>query len=92
MKQKFRRKYLVDWPYQFTQAGVVILANILVIMLIAFLLTWYFLIGADSSLVVNCNRQIPVYLLVCILVVSPVVGVFLHAPQPLHGRYDSHPP
>lgn len=76
MKQKFRRRYLVNGTYQLTQAGVALLANILVVLLIAFLLTWYFLIGSDSSMVVNCNRQIPVYISGCVLVVALLSVLF----------------
>nr|WP_319393853.1 hypothetical protein [uncultured Desulfobacter sp.] len=69
MTQKFRRKYLVDLPYQFTQAGLVLLANLLVMIFIAFLLSWYYLIASDSTLVVNYNHQVPVLISCAIFIV-----------------------
>ena len=70
MKQKLNRKFLVDGTYQFTQAGAVILANVLVVVLVAALLSWYYLIAGDGSMVVNHNKQIPIYIMACILVVT----------------------
>jgi len=76
MTQKFRRKYLVDMPYQFTQAGVVLLANVLVMIFIAFLLSWYYLIASDNTLMVNYNRQVPILISCAILIICVLTMLF----------------
>lgn len=69
MKRSYRRKYLVDIGYQFAQAGLVIAANLLVALLMAALLSWFYLLEWDGSIAVDHNRRIPVYILTFMFVV-----------------------
>lgn len=70
MKKAYRRKYLVDSSYQFSQAGAVIAANVLVALLMAGLLSWFYLLEWNGNLVYDHNRLIPIYILTLILIVT----------------------
>lgn len=61
-KEKFRRKYIVNKKYQFGQVAAVLAANLLVAVLMAVLLSWFYLLVLDGGVVCNHNRQVPVYL------------------------------
>ncbi len=67
--KKVKRRYLVDGRYQFTQLLAVVLANILVVLLVAALLSWFYLLAWDGSVAYNHNQRIPVYVVGCLLVV-----------------------
>ncbi|AFL72197.1 hypothetical protein [Thiocystis violascens] len=69
MKSTYRRKYLVDSGYQLTQAGVVVAANLLVALLMAALLSWFYLLEWDGAIAYDHNRRIPIYILTLILIV-----------------------
>lgn len=70
MKQeKYRRRYLVDKRYQLTQAGVAIAANILVVLLMATLMSWFYLFYLDNVVVCDHNRLFPLYLGVTMVLV-----------------------
>lgn len=70
MKQeKHRRRYLVNTRYQLTQAGVAIAANLLVALLMAALMSWFYLLSLNRGLAANHNQLFPVYLSVAALMV-----------------------
>lgn len=75
MNRRCSRKLLVDPRYQFVQMAVVVVGNVLVTLLIAGLLSWFYLVGWDGSVVVNHNHRIPVYVAVAALTVT-VTTVF----------------
>jgi hypothetical protein len=58
----------VDKKYQFSQAAVGIAANVLVSLLIAGLLSWFYLLEWDGSVVYDHNNRIPLYVLTFILI------------------------
>lgn len=68
-KNRIRRALLVHARYQLSQAGVVLLANLLVVLLVATLASWYYLMVLDSRLVSGHNQTFPVLLAGCALVV-----------------------
>ena len=53
---------LVNGRYQFREIGLSLAANVLTALLVACLLSWFYLIVMDGGVVVNHNRQIPLYL------------------------------
>ncbi|MCK5231009.1 MAG: hypothetical protein KAR13_12120 [Desulfobulbaceae bacterium] len=57
-----RRRYLVNHRYQLSQAGVILVSHLLVALLMAGLLSWFYLFMLDGSIACNHNRQIPWYL------------------------------
>lgn len=69
MKERFRRKYLVDTPYQLSQVAILLVANILTILIISALLSWFYLLVWDGSVAYNHNQRVPVYLLAAALIV-----------------------
>ena len=69
-KSYYRRKYLVDGRYQLSQAAAVIIANVMVLLLISALLSWFYLIAWDGSVAVNHNQRIPFYIMICVLIVT----------------------
>lgn len=70
MSRRFHRRLLVDPRYQFFQMAAVVLANILVTILIAGLLSWFYLVAWDGSVAVNHNQRVPVYVAVAALTVT----------------------
>jgi len=68
-KEKFRRKYIVNKKYQFSQVAVALAANLLVALLMAMLLSWFYLFVQDGGVAVNHNQQAPVYLAGAILLI-----------------------
>lgn len=66
-KKKYKRKYLVNGRYQFSQAAVTIIANLSVALLITALLSWFYLLAWNGIVIYNHNKMIPVYL-ICIVV------------------------
>jgi hypothetical protein len=69
---KHPRKYLVDSGYQLTQAGILVAANVLVALLMAALLSWFYLLEWDGSIAYDHNRRIPLYILSLTLIVIVV--------------------
>lgn len=69
---KHPRKYLVDSGYQLTQAGILVVANVLVALLMAALLSWFYLLEWDGSIAYDHNRRIPIYILSLTLTVIVV--------------------
>lgn len=63
MRRKYKRKLLVNNGYQFRQMGIVIVSNILVLLFISALLSWFYLLVMDGSVAYNHNRKIPLYIL-----------------------------
>jgi len=81
-----RRKYIVDGKYQLSQVAAVVLSNSMVVALIAALLSWFYLIAWDGSVVVNYNRQIPIYLVICLVIVTLLSIYFsLHRSRSVAG-------
>ena len=72
MKRRYTRKLWVDPRYQVVQMAAVVLANILVALLIAGLLSWFYLLVWDGSVAVNHNQRIPIYVAVAALAVTLV--------------------
>ena len=70
--KKIRRKYLVNHRYQLSQAGVVLLSHLLVALLMAALLSWFYLFMLDGAIACNHNRQLPWYIvgLTAVIVLS----------------------
>jgi hypothetical protein len=58
----------VDGKFQFSQAAVGIAANVLVSLLIAGLLSWFYLLEWDGAVVYDHNSRIPLYVLAFILI------------------------
>ena len=71
MKRRYTRKLWVDPRYQVVQMAAVVLANILVALLIAGLLSWFYLLVWDGSVAVNHNQRIPIYVAVAALAGAP---------------------
>lgn len=67
--QRYQRQYLVNKKYQLTQAGVAIAANLLVILLMAALMSWFYLLYLNQGVAANHNRLFPVYIAVAALLV-----------------------
>jgi hypothetical protein len=72
VKRRYTRKLWVDPRYQVVQMAAVVLANILVALLIAGLLSWFYLLVWDGSVAVNHNQRIPIYVAVAALAVTLV--------------------
>lgn len=70
MKKGYRRRYVVDGWYQFSQAAAAVVANILVLLLMAALLSWFYLLVWDGSIAINHNNRIPVYIVCCLAIVT----------------------
>ena len=70
MNTKFKRKFLVNPPFQLKQVSVLLVANILIVFLISALLSWFYLIAWDGSVAYNHNQRIPEYIAVCTLLVT----------------------
>ena len=62
MKKKIKRNYLVNYRYQLSQAGVILASHLLVALLMAGVLSWFYLFMLNGSIACNHNRQIPWYL------------------------------
>nr|WP_321465070.1 hypothetical protein [uncultured Desulfobulbus sp.] len=62
MSKRYSRKLLVDPRYQVVQMAVVVVANILVTLLVAGLLSWFYLMAWDGSVAVHHNRRIVLYI------------------------------
>lgn len=58
-----RRRLLVDLRYQLTQLGVALAANILVMLLVAVLMSWLYLLFFKGNLACSHNRLFPLYLM-----------------------------
>lgn len=69
MKKKYKRKYLIDRKYQFSEAILVVIANILSVLLASTLIMWLYLIVWDGSIAVNHNQKITQYITASLLVV-----------------------
>ena len=67
--KRFRRKYIVNKRYQFSQVAVALAANLLVALLMAMLLSWFYLFVLDGGVIVNHNQQVPVYLAGAIILI-----------------------
>lgn len=76
MKKRFSRKLLVDPHYQFLQVAAIVVGNLLVALLIAGLLSWFYLLVWDGAVVVNHNQTIPVYVAIAALAVTMVTVYF----------------
>jgi len=76
MKKRYARKLLVNPRYQMVQIGVVVLANSLVTLLVAGLLSWFYLLYWDGSIVVQHNARIPYYVLAAVLLVTSLTVLF----------------
>lgn len=68
-REKFRRRYLVDPRYQFAQAGVAIAANVVVALLMAVLMSWFYLLYFNKGVACNHNHLFPFYVIGATLVV-----------------------
>ena len=68
-KEKFRRRNIVNKKYQFSQVAVALTANLLVALLMAVLMSWFYLLVLDGGVVCNHNRQVPLYLAGAALVI-----------------------
>jgi hypothetical protein len=66
---RYQRQYLVNKQYQLTQVGVAIAANLLVILLMAALMSWFYLLYLNQGVAANHNRLFPVYIAVAALLV-----------------------
>ena len=64
-----RRRYLVHLRYQLPQAGAALVANLLVMLFIAVLMSWLYLLFYKGTLVGSHNRLFPLYLAGAALVV-----------------------
>jgi len=64
-----RRRYLVNKRYQLTQVGVAITANLLVALLVAVLMSWFYLLYLNKGIAANHNQLFPIYLAVAVLAV-----------------------
>lgn len=76
MKKNYKRKYLIDAPFQLKQVSVLIVANLLIVMLISALLSWFYLIAWDGNAAYNHNKMIPVYIVISALLVT-LTTIFL---------------
>lgn len=76
MKGKYKRAYFVDLGYQLPQLVAGVIAIVLVALLLAGLLSWFYLLAWDGSIAYHHNRLIPVYVLSLILVVAVVMAIF----------------
>ncbi|PHR27270.1 MAG: hypothetical protein COA36_09800 [Desulfotalea sp.] len=74
MSKGYKRKYLVDASFQLSQVSVLIVANVLIILLISALLSWFYLIAWDGSTAYNHNQRIPIYIAVitALIIISTV--------------------
>jgi hypothetical protein len=70
VSRRFPRRLLIDPRYQFLQMAAVVVGNILVTILIAGLLSWFYLVAWDGSVAVNHNQRIPVYVAMAALMVT----------------------
>jgi hypothetical protein len=68
-KNRIRRALLVHARYQLSQTGVALLANLLVVLLVAALASWFYLMVLDSRLVASHNQAFPLLLAGCALLV-----------------------
>ncbi|MBM9536585.1 hypothetical protein [Desulfobulbus alkaliphilus] len=64
-----RRRYLVHLRYQLPQAGAALAANLLVMLFMAVLMSWLYLLFYQGNLVGSHNRLFPLYLAGAALVV-----------------------
>lgn len=76
MKKNYKRKYLIDAPFQLKQVSVLIVANLLIVLLISALLSWFYLIAWDGNAAYNHNRLIPIYIATTALLVT-LATIFL---------------
>lgn len=70
-----QRRYLINTRYQVTQAGVAIAANLLVILLMAALMSWFYLLYLNQGVSANHNRLFPMYIAAAALMVI-VISTF----------------
>lgn len=68
-REKFRRRYLVHPRYQLAQAGVAIAANIVVALLMAVLMSWFYLLYLNRGVACNHNQLFPFYVIGATLVI-----------------------
>ena len=66
---KKRRALVVHARFQLSQAGVALLANLLVVLLVAALVSWFYLMVLDNCLVASHNQTFPLLLALLALVV-----------------------
>ena len=86
MNKQYSRKLLVDPRYQVMQLLVVVVANILVTLLVAGLLSWFYLMVWDGSVAVNHNRRIVLYVASAGLLVTVLSILFsLHRSRTVAG-------
>ncbi len=71
----FKRRLVVDTKYQFRQAALIITANVLVLLLVAALLSWFYLLVWDGRVAYHHNPRVAAYLWCCLAVV--VMGTTL---------------
>jgi hypothetical protein len=76
MRNKHKRAYFVDPGYQLPQLAVGLLVNILVVLLLTALLSWFYLLAWDGSIAYNHNRLIPVYIFTFIACVALAASFF----------------
>jgi len=76
VKKTYKRKYLVNAPFQLKQVSVLIVANLMLVLLISSLLSWFYLIAWDGNAAYNYNKIIPVYILISAILVT-LTTIFL---------------
>lgn len=64
------RKLLVDRRYQLRQAGATVVGHVFVAILMAVLLSWFYLLALDSGMVTNYRRAFPGYVMVAVLFIA----------------------
>ncbi len=64
------RKLLVDRHYQLRQAGATVVGHVFVAILMAVLLSWFYLLVLDSGMVTNYRRAFPGYVMVAVLLIA----------------------
>jgi hypothetical protein len=73
---KKRRRLLIDSRYQLGHLAVILSANVLVMLLIAVLISWFYLLFFKGNLVCDHNRLFPFYLGGIALVVMLVLSLW----------------
>jgi len=76
MSTRYKRRYFVDLGYQLPQLAVFLFSNVLVALLIAAFLSWFYLLAWDGSVAYNHNRFIPVYIVSIVVCVALAAAFF----------------
>lgn len=65
--KKDKRRFLVDRKYQFIQAGIIAIANILIAFIVGAFFSWYYLIGMNNAFITTSHSNVLPTVIILIL-------------------------